>query len=286
MMENVITFRNLYRTLGRLVFCVLITATAALITPAQAPANDAAQASTKAASASSELSEGVAAYKNGQYDAAIEHFQRAVELDPDSVMAKTYLATALAQNLVPGLNTPDNLKIAQQAIDVFQQVLEKNPGDVNSMKQVAGIYFSVGKLDDAKAWQKRVLSEDPANPEAAYTIGVIDWQESHQNAQAALQKAGFNDDGQGNAGAPKKVLEAIKAQNAALVAEALQYLSDAMQSRPKYTDAMEYLNLVYRRKADLDWDDPAASKDDIAKAQEWARKAMETRRSGHGSAQP
>jgi cytochrome c-type biogenesis protein CcmH/NrfG len=54
-------------------------------------------------------------------------------------MAKSYLATALAQNVVPGLDTPDNLKTAQQAIDIFQEVLAKDPHDVNSMKQIAGI---------------------------------------------------------------------------------------------------------------------------------------------------
>ena len=56
-------------------------------------------------------------------------------------MAKTYLATALAQNVVPGLDTPENLKTAQQAIDIFKEVLAKDPNDVNSLKQIAGIYF-------------------------------------------------------------------------------------------------------------------------------------------------
>ena len=91
-------------------------------------------------------------------------------------MAKTYLATALAQNVVPGLDTPDNLKTAQnRRSSIFQEVLAKDPNDVNSMKQIAGIYFSIKKLDDAKTWQKKVLAVDPKDPEAAYTVGVIDW---------------------------------------------------------------------------------------------------------------
>ena len=61
-------------------------------------------------------------------------------------MAKSYLATALAQNVVPGLDTPDNLKTAQQAISMFQEVLTKDPNDVNSLKQIAGIYFSIKKV--------------------------------------------------------------------------------------------------------------------------------------------
>ena len=112
----------------------------------------------------------------------------------------------LAQNVVPGLDTPDNLKTAQQAIGIFQDVLAKEPNDVNSMKQIAGIYFSVKKLDDAEEWQKKVLAVDPNDAEAAYTIGVIDWTKAHENTLKALVPAGINDDGEGNVKAPKKIL--------------------------------------------------------------------------------
>lgn len=225
-----------------------------------------------------QLNKGVEAYKGAHYEEAIEHFQRATQLDPSLPMAKSYLATALAQNVVAGLNTPDNLKTAQQAIDIFMDVLSKDPHDVNSMKQIAGIYFQIKKLDQAKEWQKKVLQEDPKDPEAAYTVGVIDWMVAHQNTLNALAPVGLNDDGEGNAKAPKKVMEPLKEQNAPLVDEALQYLNQAVAVRPNYDDAMAYLNLIYRRKADVDWGNVAAQKDDLAKAEEWRTKAMGTRK--------
>jgi tetratricopeptide (TPR) repeat protein len=67
-----------------------------------------------------QLNKGVDAYKSARYEEAIGHFQKATELDPSLPMAKSYLATALAQNVVPGLDTPENLKTAQQAISMFQ----------------------------------------------------------------------------------------------------------------------------------------------------------------------
>jgi tetratricopeptide (TPR) repeat protein len=225
-----------------------------------------------------QLNKGVDAYKSARYEEAIGHFQRATELDPSLPMAKSYLATALAQNVVPGLDTPENLKTAQQAIGIFQEVLDKDPSDVNSLKQIAGIYFSIKKLDDAKAWQKKVLAADPKDPEAAYTVGVIDWTQAHENALKALVPAGVNDDGEGNAKAPKKVMDDLKAQNGPLVEEGLQYLNQAVANRANYDDAMAYLNLIYRRKADVDFGNEAARKDDIAKADEWRTKAMGTRK--------
>ena len=225
-----------------------------------------------------QLNKGVDSYKSGKYEEAIGHFQKATELDPSLPMAKTYLATALSQNIVPGLDTPENLKTADQAISIFQEVLAKDPSDVNSMKQIAGIYFNIKKLDEAKTWQKKVLAADPKDPEAAYTVGVIDWTQAHENVLKALVPAGINDDGEGNAKAPKKIMEQIKEENSALVDEALQYLNQAVANRPNYDDAMAYLNLVYRRKADVDYGDDAARKEDLAQAEEWRTKAMGTRK--------
>src|SRR5580693_8332041 len=142
-----------------------------------------------------QLNKGVDAYKSGKYEEAIGHFQKATELDPTLPMAKSYLATALSQNIVPGLDTPENIKTANQAISIFQDVLSKNPSDVNSLKQIAGIYFNIKKLDEAKDWQKKVLAVDPKDPEAAYTVGVIDWTQAHENL---LKMTGNNDDGAGN----------------------------------------------------------------------------------------
>jgi tetratricopeptide (TPR) repeat protein len=225
-----------------------------------------------------QLNKGVEAYKSAHYEEAIGHFQKATELDPSLPMAKSYLATALAQNVVPGLTSPENLKNAQQAISIFQEVLAKEPNDINSLKQIAAIYFSIKNFDQAKEFQKKVLGADSKDPEAAYTIGVIDWTLAHENTLKALASVNMNDDGEGNAKAPKKVLQQIKDENTPLVTEGLQYLNQALANRSNYDDAMSYMNLTYRRKADTDFNDPAQVKADVAAAKDWSSKAMGTRK--------
>src|ERR1700728_3932236 len=223
-----------------------------------------------------QLNKGVDAYKSGKYEEAIGHFQKATELDPTLPMAKSYLATALSQNIVPGLDTPDNLKTATQAISIFQDVLAKDPSDVNSLKQIAGIYFNIKKLDDAKAWQKKVLAIDPKDPEAAYTVGVIDWTEAHENL---LKMNGNNDDGAGNVKLlVKKNCTDIQQENGPLVEEGLKYLNQALENRPSYEEAMDYLNLIYRRKADVDCGNESAVKADVETANDWSHNAMGTRK--------
>jgi tetratricopeptide (TPR) repeat protein len=271
-------FRYFFRALKVAVASFVILATICFSAAGQTPACKTLHVLGKKLAARDVLNKGVQAFKKANYDEAICYFQSATELDPKLLIAKQYLGTAVAQMVVPGLDTPENLKIAQQAIDIFQQYLEMRPHDVISIKWIAGICFNIKKLDDAKAWQKKVLIEDSKDPEAAYTIGVIDWMKAHQNTLAALAPVGLNDDGEGNAGAPAELMAKIKAQNGELVEEGLQYLQRSVENRPNYDDAMAYLNLMYRCKADLDWGDEAARTDDVAKAKEWVAKAIATRK--------
>ena len=225
-----------------------------------------------------QLNKGVEAYKAGRYEEAIRRFQDATKYDPTLPMAKSYLATALSQNVVPGLKSADNLKTAQQAIDMYQEVLAQDPSDINSMKGIASLYYNIQKFDTAKEWQKKVLAVDPKDPEAAYTVGVIDWTQAHENLLKALP-GGVNDDGVGNVKAlVKSTCSDIQKANGPLVEEGLKYLSMAIQNRPNYDDAMSYLNLTYRRKADVDCGNEAARKADVASATEWSQKAMGNRK--------
>jgi tetratricopeptide (TPR) repeat protein len=146
------------------------------------------------------------------------------------------------------------------------------------MKQIAGLYYEIKRVDDAKAWQLKVLAIDPKDPDAAYWIGMIDWTRAHQNKLNALQDAGLNDDGKGNVKAPKKVMEPLAQENAPLVAEGLKYLTMAVDNKSNYDQAMQMLNLIYRNKADVDYGNPQLVAEDLAKAEDWTHKAMDMRK--------
>src|SRR5881227_1839877 len=115
-----------------------------------------------------QLNKGVQSYKNGKYEDAIDHFQRAVSFDSGLIVARLYLATAYAQQYIPGADTPDNNRNAEQAIDQFKQVLDQHPGrdqQITSLKGIASLYFNMKKLNDAKEYHKKVAELDPNDPE-------------------------------------------------------------------------------------------------------------------------
>jgi tetratricopeptide (TPR) repeat protein len=230
-----------------------------------------------------QLVKGVQAFKAGKYEEAVDYFQKSVALDPTSSESHLYLATAYSYQVVPDLTTPENLAIAQKALNGFNDVLAQNPNDLDALKQVASIHRNIKKYDLAKADELKIISLDPKDSEANYTIGVIDWTQAYKNATDALGAAGLQDDGEGNVKKSKPVCQKLVAENTELVNSALQYLQQAVNINPNYDDAMQYLNLTYRRKADLECGDDAARKADLAQADTWVQKAMGARRANEAA---
>lgn len=225
-----------------------------------------------------QLTKGVQAFKNARYEEAVNHFQESIALDPSYDQAKLYLATAYSYQVVPNLDTPENLAVAKKALDGFQEILAKDPNDVGALKQIASIYFNTKKLPEAKEFQKKVIALDPKASESYYTVGVVDWMQAYQNARTILAADGMTDDGNGNVKKSKGACQKLQEQNTALVNEGLEYLNKAVEINPNYDDAMSYLNLTYRRKADLECGDDNARKADLAKADEWIQKSMGARK--------
>lgn len=213
-----------------------------------------------------QLTKGVAAFKNAQYEQAINAFEKSIQYDPNYLDAKLYLATAYAYQVVPGLDTPENMKYANNAITGFKEYLEKKPGDKVSLQQLASIYRNIKKYPEAKQYELQVIQADPKDAEAHYTIGFVDWVESYDNARKALAADGLTDNGEGNVKMSKGTCAQLKQQNTALVNDGLDHLQQAVQINPDYSDAYSYLNLVYRRKADVDCGNAAAVAEDVAQA--------------------
>src|SRR5260370_15517839 len=72
----------------------------------------------------------------------------------------------------------------------------------------------------------------------------------------------------------KKVCALLKEKNAEVVKDGIDMLNKALQLRPDYDDAMAYLNLMYREKADLEYDDPQQQAADIHTAKHIVYKTM------------
>lgn len=230
-----------------------------------------------------QLNKGVTAYKNAKFEEAIDHFQQSVALDPNLINAKMYLATAFAQQYIPGADTPDNNKYAEQAIEQYKHVLEMNAArdqKVNAAKGIASLYYNMKKFDEAKKYNHMVSELDPNDPDPYYSVGVIDWAECYPPRMEERAKLGLKPDENLNPKNKdqKKVCEELKEKNGPLIQEGIDDLQKAIQLRQDYDDAMAYLNLMYRERADVECDDLAARQEDLKTADHWVDQTLLTKK--------
>lgn len=207
------------------------------------------------------LNKGVQAFKNAQFDTAVEDFKQAKELDPSLTNARLYLATAYANQYIPGAPSDDNIRMGQQAIQEFQQVLDQDPKNLSAIDGIGSIVYNMGgtpfdakKLEESKTYHEKHIALKPDDPEPYYWIGVIDWSLAYRgNKDARLEY---------NKTAKKQIKETdpmppalatqFQQKFGAIVDEGITNLKLATDRRPDYDDAMAYLNLLYRQKADME----------------------------------
>ena len=227
----------------------------------------------------SEIQLGVAAYKDNHYDDAARHFEKAAALDPSNVKAHLYLATTCTSQYIPGVDTPENVAQADRAIAEYQKVLDLDaPNDqrVNSSKGIAYLYLNMKHWDDARKYYQMAADLDPKDPEPYYSIGVIDWSQCYQPRMEERAKLGMTPDQHLSARKPdqKRICDELRAKSWTIIEEGINNLDKAIQLRPDYDDAMAYMNLMYRERADLECGDPAARSRDLKTADDWVDKTM------------
>jgi tetratricopeptide (TPR) repeat protein len=213
-----------------------------------------AQAQEPSIQARDTLNQGVTAFRNGNYQSAIELFKQAVDLDPSFTPAELYLATAYAQTLLPGRQSPENLALADNAIESFRRVLRQDPNNTAALLGLAGVYQKTEKFQDAHDTFLAVSKLDPQNPVPFYSIGAIDW------------ILVFN-----------KINPLPSGQQSLLIEEGLSNLDTALALNPRFEDAMTYKNLLLREKARLAVD-PQEKTRLTALADDWFNRALETRK--------
>jgi tetratricopeptide (TPR) repeat protein len=262
----------------RAVLATLLLATA--LAAAQSPSDEPKPtAQPKPDSSCDEaIKQGALALQNARYEAAIQHFKAAAALDPISNCARLYLGTAYAYQVVPNLDTPENLALANNAIEVLKKIPDGTPEYLDALKQIATAYRNTTRLDAAKETELQLLKADPNHAEANYNIGVIDWMQAYKNATRILATAYLTDDGNGNTKLNISACQELSAQNSALIQDSIDHLTRAIDLKPDYDDAMQYLNLTYRRHADFACGDDKKRTDDLALADLWSKKAMDFRR--------
>ena len=221
------------------------------------------------------LNKGVQAYKLGQFDQAEEDFKQSAKLDPTLLTARIYLATAYASQFVPGSPSPENTQKGEQAIVQFKKVLELDPKNVSAIDGIGSMLFNMGTtpydpkmLEQSRSYHQKHIAMKPDDPQPYYWVGVIDWTLSFRENQKLRKDYNANLPRRAKPikvidPLPEKLRDQLASQYQQTVDEGIDALQKAIQLNPDYADAMAYLNLLYRQKADMVTD--KAQRDDLEK---------------------
>ena len=118
---------------------------------------------------------------------------------------------------------------------------------------MAGTPYTPAMFEESKKYHQMHIDFQPKDPEPYYWIGVIDWALAFRG-NAELRKD-YNEKNikkqvKETDALPASVRADYVAKYGGLIDEGIDNLKKAIDQKPDYDDAMAYLNLLYRRKAD------------------------------------
>jgi len=137
--------------------------------------------------AKNELNETAKSYKEGRFEEAEQHAKRALQLDPSNQTAPIFIARVIHQQYKPGVDQPDNIQRARDAIAAYQRVLEKPANDQQveeAYKAISVLYSAIKDDTDLRAWiMKRATDANQPNEKRAEAYAILagkDWDCSYR----------------------------------------------------------------------------------------------------------
>ena len=134
--------------------------------------------------AKNELNEAARAYRESHFEEAEQRSRRALELDPENKTAPLFIARTIHAQYKPGVSNPQNIQKANEAIEAYKQILEKNPRNEEAYKAIAFLYEKLKAEDQLRQWivgravNEQIEAEKRA--EAYVVLASKDWNCSFQ----------------------------------------------------------------------------------------------------------
>lgn len=256
--------------------------------------------------------EGTHLYREGHYAEAVAAFEAAEALVPRFWVVPLNKGLTCRQMMVPGGRGPENDRAISCALAAFaafkrlrpqdpradqlyiqtlfdadrfaelaaiyQQRLRDKPNDLAAINGLIQAYTRWNRPEEAlRAYQQRAALE-PGDAEAQYAIGVFLWSQLFQKGGGA-EMASFDPRPDPDHPAQKKIPppaglgDIVGPQRARLADLGIAHLQKALALRPRYPEAMTYLNLLYRQKSYAYFADPAEWQANVDTAERWRRQA-------------
>jgi tetratricopeptide (TPR) repeat protein len=228
--------------------------------------------------AKNQLNEAARAYHEGHFEEAEQYSRRALELDPDSKTAPLFIARTIHAQFRPGVQAPENMAKANEAIQAYQKILEKDPKSDEAYKAIAYLYGATKDEDKLRSWISARALDSSAEPEKraeAYTIlASKDWDCSFKITELPTNKTTTLAAGNRATVSYKKPAQQNDFDSAqACVKRGLEEIENAIKLDPNSESAWSYkTNLLIEASKLAEMDGKTDQKTQLDKQREEAQK--------------
>lgn len=129
--------------------------------------------------AKNELNEAAKAYKDGHFDQAEQHAKRALALDPSNKSAPIFIARIIHQQYKPGVDSPENVQRARDAIEAYKHLLQNDPNNDEAYKAISVLFSAIKDETNLRDWiLKRANDATQTNEKRAEAYAILagkDW---------------------------------------------------------------------------------------------------------------
>jgi len=102
--------------------------------------------------AKNELNETARTYREGHFEEAEQHAKRALSYDPTNKTARIFIARVIHQQYKPGIDSPDNVARARDAIEAYKRILEMEPNNDEAYKAISVLYAAIKDETKLREW--------------------------------------------------------------------------------------------------------------------------------------
>ncbi len=228
--------------------------------------------------AKNELNEAARTYREGHFEEAEQHSRRALELDPNSKTAPSFIARTIHAQYRPGVQSPENLAKANEAIQAYQQILQRDPKNDEAYKAIAYLYGALKEDDKLRSWISARANDTSAEPEkraeAYIVLASKDWDCSFKITELPSNKTTTLNPGNRATVSYKKPSDQKEFDNArACVKRGLEEIENAIKLDPNSESAWSYkTNLLLEASKLAEMDGKADQKAELDKQREVAQK--------------
>lgn len=134
--------------------------------------------------AKNELNEAARTYREGHFLEAEQHARKALELDSTNKTAPLFIARTVHAQYRTGVNTPENIAKARDAIEAYRKILETEPTNEEAYKAIAFLYEKIKEDEKLRDWIIARANDGRVEPdkraEAYIVLASKDWNCSFQ----------------------------------------------------------------------------------------------------------